>query len=357
MHNAGTHRPISIWNQSEFNAVFLLRHLIRHSKQLEHRQTQTRNRIGDLLKRQGPAPMREIARRRNLSPEEFRREYLWKGVPVVLEQAAAEWPSSRTWGLEALKSKYGDRTLRIIFQRGLTDHMPLGTREYAETIQFGEFLDDVQASRSKKYLRFSPILEEFPELREDLDLDYLTSLPDHSFGMTFQAFVGGKGTYTPLHNASTPFFFVNVAGVKRWALLSNDYLPVVDPHPSGFSYNHSDADLVCPDNTRYPGLDCVPRESAVLEPGDILYLPSWYWHSVQNESPTVGVRCGFLYPRSMVGESPLLALVRILGAREPSLLESIYYQFFKQNLQERTTLLTTPAIYRVRRGSAKKPTR
>ena len=40
--------------------------------------------------------------------------------------------------------------------------------------------------------------------------------------------------------------------------------------------------------------------------GDILYLPSWMWHSVKNEAPTIGVRCGFVYIKGMLMEAPTL---------------------------------------------------
>src|SRR5207249_996224 len=111
---------------------------------------------------------------------------------------------------------------------------------------------------------------------------------------------------------------VNVCGVKHWALVPNHYLAVLNPSADGFGYNHSGLQVESPNLQEFPGFDRIDRLEATMHPGDILYLPSWMWHSVKNDSPTIGVRCGFVYPRGMVGEASTLAFIRLFAARNPS---------------------------------------
>jgi ribosomal protein L16 Arg81 hydroxylase len=85
---------------------------------------------------------------------------------------------------------------------------------------------------------------------------------------------------------------------------------------------------------------------AVIGPSDILYVPAWLWHCVQNEAPTIGVRCGFIHPRTMLSESFTLTFLRVFASRDRSLLRSLYYQLFKTNLPDRDDWLLTPKLYR-----------
>jgi hypothetical protein len=181
--------------------------------------------------------------------------------------------------------------------KGLSDDEFIDDREFTEELGFREFLDQVE-NGGMKYMRFSPVLEQFPELLNDFDRRFLRDMPGRfSFGTTFQAFIGGPRTFTRMHNAPTPFFFVNVCGVKRWVMIPNRYLAVLDPPAEGRGYNHSDADVGRADPRRFPGFESIDRFEVRIEPGDVLYVPSWMWHSVQNDSATIGVRCGFVYPK------------------------------------------------------------
>src|SRR5256885_3703001 len=50
---------------------------------------------------------------------------------------------------------------------------------------------------------------------------------------------------------------------------------------------------------------------------------------------SIGVRCGFMYPKSMLTESRTLFLIRVFAARNPTLLQALYYTLVKRDLPER----------------------
>jgi lysine-specific demethylase 8 len=338
-------RRISRGHRSAYNALFMLHHLAPGSSRVQGWRDAVRARVATHLRAGGPGKVVPVERVRDLSPGDFRTRYLATGSPVIIDKGAAGWPCTKNWSFEAFRRRFGQATLKLVHHKGLADDDVLLDREYTDEMKFGAFLDQALAGGTK-YMRFSPILEMFPELLADFDMDFLREMPGPmSLGTTFEAFIGGKKTYTPLHNAPTPFFFVNVCGIKRWALVPNHYLPVLNPPADGMSYNHSGADVGRPDADEFPGLDSIDRMEAVLEPGDLFFMPSWLWHSVQNEAATIGVRCGFIYPKSMFTESATLFFIRVFAARNPTLGQVLYHTLLKRNLPERKNMLLQPKMY------------
>ncbi|MGH7787551.1 MAG: cupin-like domain-containing protein [Candidatus Binatia bacterium] len=330
-------------HRAAFNVLFVLQHWLRNSQALRRRKAAARARIVAHVRRGGPGKIVPVERRTDLTPREFRARYLRRGIPVILEGGAREWPCVREWSFASFRQRFGRETVKFVRRPGAPDDDgSAGAQGYCEE-SFGEFLDGALSGSGGKYLR-SPLLEKFPELRQDFDQGFLRDMPGSTMGVTYQLFIGGRGTATPLHNAITPCFFVNTCGIKRWHFIPGDYLAVLDPSPDGLPYNHSAADLGFANLDRYPGLDCIDRLEAVMQPGDILFHPSWMWHAVQNESPTIGVRYGFVYPPGMLAEAPALTFIRAF-AGNPSMLKTAWYSFFNTDLPDRETLLDTPKVF------------
>lgn len=334
-------RQIPFEDRGKFNLMFFLEHYFPKSDLIRGIKATTRDRIVERVQSGGKGRVIQVERVKTLSPEDFHANYLSKGIPVLIEGGAADWPLMKRWSFESFRERFGHETIKLVQRKGLSDDDFVDEREFSEEIGFGEFLDQV-LDHGRKYMRFSPLLEKFPELFEDFDHAFFKRMVHNPWGTSFQLFIGAKGTFTPLHNAITPFFFLNVSGIKRWALIPSHYLAVLNPAADGFGYNHSEADLEFTNVEGFPGIDCIDRMEAVMSPGDLLYVPSWMWHCVQNETPTIGVRCGFMYPQGMVAESVTLAAIRLFAARHPTTLEWIYYSLFKTNLPERERLLLTP---------------
>lgn len=331
--------------------MFCLEHYFPGNEIVKNFKARSRQRIVEQVRRGGKGRLVDVARAKSLTPAEFRRHYLSKGIPVLLEGAAASWPLMDRWSFEEFDRRFGQETIKLVQRKGVAaDDEVVDGREFSEEIGFGAFLKQVQEGGAK-YMRFSPLFEQFPDLLRDFDHAFFRERVRNPFGMSFQLFIGGKGTFTPLHNAMTPFFFLNACGIKRWALIPNHYLAVLNPPADAEStYNHSAVSLDFSNADAFPGIDCIDRMEVVMQPGDLLYVPSWMWHCVQNDSPTIGVRCGFVDPRGMVQESALLAFTRVFAARNPTILEWIYYSFFKTNLPERERHLMTPKWFSMARN-------
>lgn len=337
-------RTVPLRDRLSFDVAFFLQHWFPKMASLQRRKEAIRARIVEHVQRRGKGSVIPVERRRDLSPQEFRTRYLRRGIPVILEGAGSDWKCAREWRIDAFRQRFGHEVIKLVQRKGVAaDDEVIDTREFSEEVQFGEFLDQV-LSGGRKYMRFSPLLERFPELLDDIDHDFLQTMPGTNWGTTYQLFIGGAGTFTPLHNAITPFFFVNMCGVKRWQFIPCTYMAILDPSPEGLTYNYTHAELEMTNLDRYPGFDCIDRMEAEMQPGDILFNPSWMWHCASNVSPTIGVRCGFVYPYGMLREAPSLTAVRAF-AGNPSMLQTAWYSFFKTNLPDRDTQLVTPKVF------------
>ncbi len=339
-------KRLPLQQRALFDLIFALEHYFPKSAWVKTQKAALRARAADHVRRLGKGVVRTVERLDGITPAEFRREYLPKGIPVIITNGAAQWPLASKWSFDNFRKTYGHEVIKLVQRKGVADDEEvIDQREYSEEIQFGAFLDQL-LDGGRKYMRFSPLLEKFPELLDDFDHGFFKQMSGNSWGVTYQLFMGGSGTYTPLHNAMTSFFFVNVCGVKRWAMIPNHYLAVLNPAADGFGYNHSGAQMDFSNVEEFPGFECIDRIEAVMQPGDVLYVPSWMWHCVRNEAPTIGVRCGFVYPRGMVTESATLSFIRLFAARNPSTLEALYYVIFKTNLPERDKWLLTAKLIR-----------
>lgn len=105
--------------------------------------------------------------------------------------------------------------------------------------------------------------------------------------------------YDALHN-----FYVQVRGCKRFLLFPPEtqmYLhPSLHPH-----YAHAQVDVMDPDPVRFPSFAGVAAYEVVLLPGDVLYLPPyWYENAVRGcERASLtdsGVRARYHYVETVV---------------------------------------------------------
>jgi hypothetical protein len=250
-----------------------------------------------------PAAMAEIDRLDGFSAEVFERDYYRRGRPVVFAGAARDWRCVREWSPDFFRERYGSSRVEVGDDRysdrgGTVDTLPLS-----------EAVPMLQQS-SVRYIRFSSFLGEHPELVEMLDARFRRDV--RRFMLTkgaTQMFMGNAGTSTELHAAMTNNMFVQVYGQKDWILVHPSHSalckPVCENSPTFRS------DLSATEVKKLPGLH------ALLQPGDILYLPPFYWHYVMNPTFSIGVAYRWLAVVPSLRTSSLMALLTLL-ATNPS---------------------------------------
>src|SRR6202044_2291271 len=88
-----------------------------------------------------------VDRRRDLTPEEFKRDYLQTGIPVVLEGAAAHWPAVQKWTPDYLSSCYGRDRVEVLDGQNWKVNREHGTDAVSTSehiFQFRDLINDVK---------------------------------------------------------------------------------------------------------------------------------------------------------------------------------------------------------------------
>lgn len=95
--------------------------------------------------------------------------------------------------------------------------------------------------------------------------------------------LGHRGSVTPLHYDEQQNLLVALRGRKVVLLAPPEGFPSFYPFPIGHPCDRQAAvDLRAPDFARFPQLRSARFMYAVLEEGDALYIPSYWWHEMHH---------------------------------------------------------------------------
>ena len=93
--------------------------------------------------------------------------------------------------------------------------------------------------------------------------------------------IGAPGTVTHLHHDFPENLFAQVRGRKRFFLIHPDESSLVYPHPLFSQLPQAGAvDAANPDYRRFPRFGEAHPVTVDLGPGDLLFIPSRWWHQV-----------------------------------------------------------------------------
>ncbi len=354
MHYDLGKKDISLGLRFSSGLIFLAQHIFKSSGTVENlRKKNLALIIKGLQKRRlkeglTSGKVLEVDRIANLSEEEFISHYIKKQIPVVFDGAALDWPCTKKWNTDFLLKTFGSEKFQIVTRVGLMEeseaHDDLNSKEFSEVISMSAFVKNLRES-GEKYLRFSPIMESKSELIDDLDQNWLKKMRQCFFGVSYQTFIGAKKKRTPLHGGEATSFFTIVAeGEKTWDLISTAYYPLINPNADGYGYNFSNVNLENPDLEKYPGINLIHRYKCTLKKGDVMYVPAWMWHQVENGAESWSVSYRFTNIRGILHQG-VFVFIRVFFT-EPSVLKTIYYSVFKKDLPNRQNKLLTPRLYK-----------
>lgn len=257
---------------------------------------------GPLAESLASAP--DIERRSGLTREEFDSEYRAKGRPVVLDGYAAQWPSVRTWSFDSLAERCGS--------------VPVVVDSYnskaAKHTTFGEFVrmlkESADSGAAPIYLQEWYYKTTAPELAEDMPIldiaeyDFRRKLYGDAGSTNHQLWLGQKGGITRLHqdSYSVDVLHAQIVGEKLWYVMGPD--SELLPGPDGELDIQALCDSPATQLTRF-----------VLKPGDVLYLPAWWFHRIVLLTDSIGLGRKALdeanmqlHVRQRIGELLALAL-------------------------------------------------
>jgi len=195
--------------------------------------------------------------------------------------------------MEYFRTKYGH--LACTSTHDIPDHLNVpyiheSRRYLVEKHTLADALSRIEAQISDKvdYLAQTPI-ERFEGITEHFDLS--TVLAEHGpDDIQSNIWVGSKGTKSGFHYDLADNILVQIRGVKQLWLAS--------PNDTGYMYPFVDARTKswvdpmnpegCPDYVNYATV-----YEGQLNPGDIIFIPTLWWHYVKGLEPSISLNVFF----------------------------------------------------------------
>lgn len=212
---------------------------------------------------------------KNGNPEDFFQTFVTKPHPVILRDFMKDTDLLKELSWDTVLKKYADEDV-FLTKKDIDG--------YAGKLK--------EVNDKNVYLHNSEkIFSKYPEVRDLFQYQRLEPYLHQKVGYE-QIFVGRGGTGTPFHHASVYNMFYMVDGKKQWYF--------IDPYDTFLAYpliifGRAAGFMFClfPDEYNkeaFPLFDYCPIYAAVLNPGDVLFNPPWWWHAIRNVTETtVGV--------------------------------------------------------------------
>ncbi len=252
-----------------------------------------------------------------VDPYLIRKNYIRKGVPFVIRKGAASWPALKKWDFSFFREEYGDHPVL------LTNHSDLGDDERIPSTETNlkNIIDGIDHN-SLKYARFNPLLDTYPVLQEDLNQDWLDKVRDTKFMKHHALFIGNKGTKTNIHNAGNDNIFIQIRGRKRWLIWDQSSYYIFNPEVNRAPAKSSPINPNEIPNEENPSYNHTPYYETILDEGDIMFIPAYMWHYVENLTPTIGLGARWLSPLNTIKNNPLFAILELFNT-SPSIFKTM----------------------------------
>lgn len=210
--------------------------------------------------------------------------------PVIIRACAAEWPATRKWADAAyLASVHGHRTVPVEWTQTTKGPMEERFCRLGEVLEM--MLRQSGDATETVYLAQHPLFNYIPQLEADIKHPQYMQVVGKTHADLVNVWMGTAGSGSKLHYDSADNLLVQLVGEKKVVL--------VPAEQSDMLYRESRTDNVSPidleklDKAKFPLLEKVTGVTAILRPGDALYIPATHWHWVKALSASISVNFWF----------------------------------------------------------------
>jgi len=232
---------------------------------------------------------RDVPRLHRPDPEVFARGFRDHHTPVVLTGVMDRWPCLTRWTNGYLKKTAGHHTVNlsqarhgIHFDRDQTT-VPIfkSIAEYLEMIESGNLAD------GSLYAGNIPLRETVPELWDDI---HYPPYFDPALRVPPNLWIGPGGNVVPLHFDFTHNFLAQVRGRKTVLLFPPQDSRYLFPFPIHHrSFHFSQTNIAHPEAAHLRLMNKARCSVVHLAPGEMLYIPLFWWHGVFGYGENISV--------------------------------------------------------------------
>lgn len=188
---------------------------------------------------------------------------------------------TRQWSLEYLAQQYGDCPVKV--EVGT----PLAADFYFSAVTLGQYIQAITSADQSLdvYLAQLRLVELDPAQARHFSFSRIVG-PFHS---PIYLFIGTTSSGTSLHYDHAHNVVAQISGHKRWTLYAPEDTPHLYEIGTGplkhFSQMNDDAKLG--DFDQFPEARRAQPLMVDLNPGDLLLVPRYWWHSITSLDPSI----------------------------------------------------------------------
>lgn len=222
----------------------------------------------------------------SIDAETFRKNYFSKDRPVLIKGFASQWGATRNWDLDFLLNLEGDNDVMV-----LSDNFIQDDNRYRKGT-FKAFIEKLKAAErgesvTKDYLTTLDIFKYYPHLTSDIDFSLFEQ---HTRTNEITAWIGPKGTVSGFHADVANNMYAQIKGKKMFIITSPKNSRNMYPSDKHiYEAVASQVDITNFSAEEFPNFREVKFVKAILEPGDVLYLPHKWWHYVQSLDTSISI--------------------------------------------------------------------
>lgn len=231
----------------------------------------------------------------DLPYEQFIADYVGRNRPLVVRGAVRDWPALKQWSPHYFRERFAHHDVAVA---------------YGQSMPFDDFIDAVLASSAEKpgpYMYRLFLHEHLPDLLPDLVPQNRYAFPRRLASPLMperwrrpdgylKLLVGGVGSKFPVMHFDAENMHATVTeiyGDKEFVMFSPDDTPYLYANPA--RPNFSTVDDPCrQDRDRFPLLAQATLYRTVLGPGDMVFVPSRWWHTARPLNPSISVGMNIL---------------------------------------------------------------
>jgi hypothetical protein len=223
------------------------------------------------------------------NPSKKQFSQLWKqGQPFIIDGVASNWKACKNWSNDYLVDVCGNNQVPVeTYPENYFEGYGYAglDNNYYTPMTFAEYMDIVEGKKNDDrlyYLAQVDMRKYFPQLMEDIVLlDFFKKEP-RDINLFFGFKKENYASTSRLHFDEVHNIFVQLRGRKRFYLFpQNNYLSFYPPlEDNNYSSTCSKVNPEHPDLELFPKFPVHEKIEVILNPGEILYIPPFWWHHV-----------------------------------------------------------------------------
>lgn len=214
-----------------------------------------------------------------MSSTEFYNLYFDK-KPVIVKGGIKDTRFYKNWSMDYLKQKAGSKRVTLNYTPSKLYNNAVSEIKTTEGA-FSEMVDRLLNNKEENgnyYLAQSSIGHNFPELMPDLETP--EHIKESDLLLATNMWLGGVGCDSGLHYDFSHNFFLQVSGKKELVLFSPEDSEYLYPSDKEGFQHMSEIALHSVDKDRFPLYDKAQPIRLTVEAGDMVYIPSYWWHNL-----------------------------------------------------------------------------